>query len=479
MAAHQARRGNPSRRPRSNKALNPERQAKSLLNAYALVIGSGIIVRLVVFAYVGYFNNDNHLAVIDYVARHWSPPRADQLEQAYHPPLYYLLAAPLFRAGGLVGVQILSLILSIATLVLIAALLRQLPWMHERTRLWCLALAALHPQLILFSLFISNDTLAIFLGALIFYQTKRLQLARSLAQIIILAIFLGFGLLTKAVFLAFIGPLTIFLCLVGQRHSWPISRTAARLGLFLGIASALGCFKYVENFIWFGSPTVSNLDFGDWVREQQPTWRGLSSLFDFNLFKLVRDPVVSASTVHSYPLMIYGSFWYAFIPESTFQGNLIWPFDRIGSMIDVAALVPTILMLLGAGRIAMTALGFNSRAGKDAGPRERWDYEGTLLLIFLLNLALIVAVGWKYDVWSVFQGRLLFPSYFALLLALGNGIDWAGSSRAKIAIVQVSMASLIALFLLYTTVEVWISMSYPVNPLRRNHIPFTIDMTVR
>jgi 4-amino-4-deoxy-L-arabinose transferase-like glycosyltransferase len=427
---------------------------------------------------MGYFNNDNHMAVIDHVSRHWSLPRADQFDQAYHPPLYYLLAAPLLRIGGLVAVQALSLLFSIATLVLISGLLRQLSWLRDECRLWCLALAALHPQFILFSLFISNDTLAIFLGMVIFHQTWRLGSAVSLSNVGLLGMWLGLGLLTKAVFLVFVLPLALFVWLRARSQNRDQAQIAARVALLLGVASLLGCYKYVESLVLFGNAAVSNLDFGNWIREQQPTWLGVSSLFDFNLLKLIRDPVISAATVHSYPLMIYGSFWYALIPESTFQGNLIPPFNRIGSLIYIAALVPTLLMLVGAVRIALAALGLGSRAPRhDALDRNaRRDYEGVLLLVALLNLFLIVAVGWKYDVWSVFQGRLLFPSYFALLLTLGSGMEWAESSRAKISVVRASMASLIALFVLYAVVEVWLSMNDPVNPLRRNHVPFRIDM---
>jgi hypothetical protein len=442
-------------------------------------MAGGIAARLVVFAFVGYFNNDNHLAVIDDVARHWSLPRADRLDQAYHPPLYYLLAAPLLRAAGLVGVQVLSLVLSIASLFLIRSLLRQLPWIREEARLWCLALAAFHPQLILFSLFISNDTLAIFLGALILCQAWRAHLSPSPGQVVLLATFLGLGLLAKAAFLVFVLPLGLLLWLTGRRYGWPCSQTMSCLALFLGIASALGSYKYVENLVLFGNPAVSNLDFGDWTKEQQPTWLGLYSLLDFNLLKLIRDPVISPATAHSYPLMVYGSFWYALIPESTFQGNLIPPFNRIGSMIYITALVPSLLMALGAARMALAPRKADYRTGQDASLRRRREYEGILVLILFLNLALIVAVGWKYDVWSVFQGRLLFPSYFALLLALASGMEWAASSRARLMIARTFMALLIALFWLYIAVEVWLSVNHPVNPLRMNHVPFKIDMTVR
>ena len=97
----------------------------------------------------------------------------------------------------------------------------------------------------------------------------------------------------------------------------------------------------------------------------------------------------------------------------------------------------------------------------------------------MLNLLLIVAVGWKYDVWSVLQGRLLFPSYFALLLALNNGMEWAASSRSKIIVARTFMGALITLFILYLSVEVWLTSVFPVSPLRKWHVPFKIDMNAR
>ncbi len=475
------------RHGRSKPAAAPDRSRAGPLpvsfnnRAFMLVLAAGVIVRLVVFAYMGFFNNDNHLLVIDYVARYWIPAHSDQFNQAYHPPLYYFLAAPLMRVGGVTAVHGLSLIFSMATFLLIAHLLRQLPWIHENVRPWCLALAAFQPQFVLFSLFISNDTLAIFLATLIFYQSRRVQLSPSLANCFSLGICLGLGLLTKAIFMVFVIPLTLFIWLIDHRRTLPSSQLLSRLASFLLTAGLLGCYKYVENFILFGNPTVSNLDFWNWTSEQQPTWVGISSLLDFNLLKLVRDPVISASTVHSYPLMIYGSFWYSLIPESTFRSNLVSPFNRLGSLIYLAALCPTLLMLVGANRIAMAALGIRAwaEAAQSAHTLNRLDYEGILLLIFLLNFLLIVAVGWTSDVWSVFQGRLLFPSFFPLLLAFNAGMERADHTRLLSNLIRSLMAALITLFLVYIIVEVWLAIYDPVNPFRMDHVPFKVDMHAR
>src|SRR5581483_4290323 len=171
-------------RPRSPRRKDFPRPSSGA--AFHSVLAGGIVLRLLVSAYLGYFNNDNHLAVIEYVSRVWLPPHAAQFDQAYHPPLYYFLAAPLFLAGRLAAVQGLSLVLSILTLALIAALIRGLPGLDKKIQPWCLALPAFHPQFILFGLFISNDTLAIFLGALVFDQCRRAQTAPTLGNYVLL-----------------------------------------------------------------------------------------------------------------------------------------------------------------------------------------------------------------------------------------------------------------------------------------------------
>ena len=99
---------------------------------FFFVLAAGILVRIVVFIHMGYLNNDNHLEVIEYVGHHWTPPHAGQFSQAFQPPLYYFIAAVLLRLGNIPAVHGLSLILSIATLLLIAHLLRQLPWINEK-----------------------------------------------------------------------------------------------------------------------------------------------------------------------------------------------------------------------------------------------------------------------------------------------------------------------------------------------------------
>jgi hypothetical protein len=255
----------------------------------------------------------------------------------------------------------------------------------------------------------------------------------------------------------------------------------ARLAMLLAIAAVVGCYKYVENFLLFGNPTVSNLDFADWTAKQRPTWIGVVSLFDVNVLKLFRDPTISPATVHSYPLLLYGSFWYSFVPESTFRSNLVAPFNWLGSLIYLVALCPTLLMSMGALRIGRAALeALRPRPGRqNSSNSSRNVFEATLLLTLLLNVLLVISVGWIYDVWSVFQGRLLFPSYLALLMALNAGLEWTESSPIKTKLIRWLLMALYVLFVAYFLIEFWLAGVYPANPLSMDHMPYKVDMNVR
>ena len=274
-------------------------------------------------------------------------PHSSQFNQAYHPPLYHLLAAPLLGLGGAKTVQGLSLVFSLATLLVVFLLLRRLGWLDERLKPWCLALPAFHPQFIIYTLLISNDTLAILLGALIFDQAARCLERPTLARQAALALYLGLGLLTKFTFLAFAPAVALFLLLLNARAGLPPRARAARLAGLLLIAAAVGGYKFADNAVRYHNPFISNLDFPyEWIESQRPTWRGPATLLDVNVLKLAANPVISPVTAHSWPLMLYGSFWYSYIPECSFRSNRT-PYRAVGSLIDLAALAPTILMLAG------------------------------------------------------------------------------------------------------------------------------------
>src|ERR1700735_549289 len=61
---------------------------------------AGIIARCAVCLYLDPSNNDNHIGLIKYLVQHTTFPPLETNMLAFHPPLYYWMAAPLFALSG-------------------------------------------------------------------------------------------------------------------------------------------------------------------------------------------------------------------------------------------------------------------------------------------------------------------------------------------------------------------------------------------
>ena len=86
------------------------------------------------------------------------------------------------------------------------------------------------------------------------------------------------------------------------------------------------------------------------IQSHASTYRGIWSYIDVNIFKLIKDPVLTNATSGSLPSVLYGTFWYQYIPESNFIGNRSRPTLYIGSVIYITALLPTLVFILGRAR---------------------------------------------------------------------------------------------------------------------------------
>jgi hypothetical protein len=389
------------------------------------VLTAGIAVRVLVWATLSPFNNDDHLGVIAWILRTGRLPTSELGNQTFQPPLYYLLALPWTIGSSAKLLQAFSLLLSLANFFLLYRFLRDTPLLETAaSRRQGLALAAVLPQFVIFGNFVSNDSLAFVVGTIVFLQALRYAATGSRRDLVLLAAALGAGLLTKGTFLAFVPVLMFLVWFIGVRRGRRLRQHLAALLLFAAVAGAVGSYKYLENLAHFGRPIVHNMDFRPaWMLAQQGTYRGIGSLFDVNVLRLIRDPFETAKTLHSYPLLLYSTFWYSYIPESNYQA--LRTDSRILARLTAgAALLPTLLMI--AGALAASARCLRSLRLPSKLPEEVFvarTREALAVLLFLSNLAIVVAAGVKFDAWSCFQGRLLFPSLAAILLFLGWGLE--------------------------------------------------------
>lgn len=225
------------------------------------ILKAGIALRLLVFAFLGPSSPDNHYVVIRHIVDTGRLPESGRYVHSFHPPLYHILAVPLALLGEQKTVQVLSLLCSIATLWILKRLIsdRQL-FPTPLAQNAALALAAFSPSLIVHSLYVSNDTLAFLLGAACFWALREAMTRLHWRSISVLGATVGLGLLTKGTFLSFVPVIPLCVVLVRRRLGISPSRAVLYALCGLGLAGALGSYKFAENMVTHGRPIVHGLD---------------------------------------------------------------------------------------------------------------------------------------------------------------------------------------------------------------------------
>jgi len=164
--------------------------------------------------------------------------------------------------------------------------------------------------------------------------------------------------------------------------------------------------------------------------EQKGTIQGVRSFVNFDIPLLVRSPLERRTTRHSVPMLLYATTWYPYLRDSNLWLSSRTALERaLLRILVLVGIVPTALALIGLGR-AIGGLGDLTRLR--ALPEERYVALGrrvTALSLLVATLGIVVSAGIRYDVWSCFQGRLLFPVLFAELLLVANGLDGVAAWR--------------------------------------------------
>ena len=386
---------------------------------------AGVLLRVVIFKPLWPVNNDDHLGIVTYFLQHHVFPAADVAAQGYHPPLYYLLAAPFVALAGVRGAELLSLGLSVLNLWLLARLVATTPLItSDAARRHALAFAALLPQFVVFGMFVSNDSLSYLVGTAYMLVAFAYIERPTTRWLIALGIMLGVGLLTKGTFLAFV-PVTAAIALaVAWRRRVGAMRALGHAALCVAIACTVGSYKFVENYRRLGRPIVHNLDFPAMAKPfQKGTITGWQSFTDLNIPRLVVNPLERRRTLHSVPLMLYASTWYPYFTDSNFRLRQGTGWKWLARLLCLAGVIPTALGLLGLGRV-LGSLGEVTHLRMLPEPRYvALGQAITATALLLATLGIVIWAGVRYDVFPCFQGRLLFPVLFSGLLLVAAGFD--------------------------------------------------------
>jgi hypothetical protein len=120
------------------------------------------------------YDAQTHFDYAKYIAEHGALPPLMSSFVAYHPPMFYLLMAPVVRLGGsIAAVQVLGVAMGIARLALVWHGLRRALPADDRARSIGLALAAVLPVSIHLDAMVSNESLNALLATAILVLLPR------------------------------------------------------------------------------------------------------------------------------------------------------------------------------------------------------------------------------------------------------------------------------------------------------------------
>jgi 4-amino-4-deoxy-L-arabinose transferase-like glycosyltransferase len=427
--------------------------------ALKILLFAGIALRVFLYVTLPPHGVDAHGEVINFLVEKGRLPLSREAFCAMHPPLYYLMAAPFYLIDSLESLkvtQLLSLILSVANLYVLYLLSQKLTKDIAARNISFLLAVFLH-SFVTFSMYVSNDTLAFFMGSLLFLLLHRYIHKPTQSNELLLSIALGVALLTKGTFLAFAPPLAAVLVLSLWKKEKKAPLIVFRLAVFCFIFLALGSYKYIENYLAEGRLIVHNLDFFQYMPAD--VYLKYQSIYYFDLVNLVKNPTFHEGDpflLHIYPILFYATFWYKFMePFNGFELGTYTSFKYVGSALYIVGLVPTLLLIVGGIRKGFSSLRFLFRFWKLSSPvfTKRLE-EAAWVAILVLSILLVIIAGLKYNVWACFQSRLFMQSIFPLIWLLYVGlVTVRKASQALFMVGSVSMLLISVLYLVYYLTE--------------------------
>ncbi len=321
--------------------------------------------------------------------------------ESHQPPLYYLLAAAVYKVTGSLGedgqflaLRLLSVLLGCLLLLLSYAIVKEVLPGQEFLALAATAMIATVPMHIAMTAAINNDVLAeLILASIILLCIKHLKSGLSTRQVLALGFLLALALLTKTGI--YVPAVVSVLFSVTVRARTEGARAFLRqIGLISGLA-LFSAWWFVRNLLTYG-----DLDLFGWHRHDsvvlgQPTTAQWIS--EHGLFK----------TIQEFFVVSFHSFWAQF--------------GWMGILIDsrLYALLGLVSILVSVGLILFLVRAIRDRR---ALSRFQWWALGLLCLVFVLVTAGHMLYNLKF---VQHQGRYLFPALvpIGLAFALGFG-EW-------------------------------------------------------
>jgi len=311
----------------------------------------------------------------------------------YAPPLYYLLAAPIYALsdGWIAAIRLFSVILGGAVVVVAYLIGAEIYPDQLPVALGGAAFVAFVPQHLAMMSAVNNDSLSELLIALVVLQSVRLFRSGRVSKraLVLLGVTLGLGLLTKATFYYTAVPIALVALILHAR------RYALRLTHYVLVfapALLIGAVLWIRNLIVYGGLDVMGLARHNAVVVGQPTtaqW-----LIDYGTGGLLQRFFTTT----------YRSFWGQFGWMSTPMPDREY---LILGALSIIALIGWVWWLV-------------EKRMKNEGERMKRPSPQAVILILLFVLTI---GGYLYYnlTFVQHQGRYLFPALIPIGLAFAIG----------------------------------------------------------
>ncbi len=340
----------------------------------------------------------------------------DNLCYEFHqPPLYYLLARPIFilSNGSLVALRLLSVVLG-GGVVALAFFIGQTIFPNRLVIAWgTMAFVAFVPMHLAILASVNNDALAeLILAVLLLLLSRRLLTTDppSLWGDVRLGALLGIGLVTKmTVYVALpLVAVTLWLAFRGSRQPGETGYWARRLikqaGLIYGLAFVIALPWYIRNAVLYG-----NFDILGLARHDQVVVGQLRTA-DF------MTEVGGAAYLGQFVTTTFHSFWGQF-------GWMAVPMDGRTYLFLTWLTLLALGGLIGFGQGVLSAQVASPDYDLSTGQRR------ALTLMALTIILMGLAYGWYNLTFVQFQGRYLFPALIPLGLFFSLGLSEAFARR--------------------------------------------------
>lgn len=309
----------------------------------------------------------------------------------HQPPLYYLLATPIYWLSGssVVGLRVFSLFLGGVGVAMLMLILREF-WPERPGLAWLGGgIVAFIPQFVAMMAAVNNDALT--LALLWFWLWLALRYLRGQTASWLLGGVLGLLLLTKSTGYGAIVLAVLAIALRARRTGQSLRWSVREMLFILGPALVLGALWWTRNIVVYDWPDVMGLIRHDSVVVGQPRtadWIARDGLLPF----------------------LTGAFRTTF---RSFWGQFGWMGVVLDARIYLGLAIFTATGVWGAA----WRLGTGLHAGLEARQRD-----GLLLLGASALITLGLFAGWNLT-FVQHQGRYLFPALPLFGLAAAGGLD--------------------------------------------------------